>query len=214
MQDTFITLQTESTAEYKEKGSKFIAFAFPMSDVKQFETRLEELKKEHNKSRHHCYAYKIGMTQDVYRMNDDGEPSGTAGRPIFGQIESFGLTDVGIIVVRYFGGILLGASGLITAYREAARMALESSVKIEKMITQKYKISFEYDKMGEVMSALEKMNQNLLETNFEETANVITEVRLSEEAEFVLQFKSLAGNLYKEEIDENTELENISLEKI
>lgn len=214
MPDTFITLLSESIAEYKEKGSKFIAFAFPVSDVKQFESRLEELKKEHNKSRHHCYAYKLGLTQDIYRINDDGEPSGTAGKPIFGQIESFGLTDVGIIVVRYFGGILLGTSGLINAYRETTRLALERSVRIEKMITQKYKISFDYIKMGDVMSALEKMNQPLLETNFEETAHIITEIRLSEEVDFIIQFKSLAGNLYKEEVDESTELENITIKKI
>lgn len=211
MKDTFTTLQFESVAEFKDKGSKFIAYAFPIPELRFFEQKLDALRKEHNKARHHCYAYKIGMTSDIYRINDDGEPSGTAGRPILGQIESFGLTDAGIIVVRYFGGILLGTSGLINAYKEASKLALENAVLTEKTITQKYKISFLYEKMGEVMGALEKLNQPLLETHFGETASLVTEIRLSEAARFIHQFKCIAGNLYNEEVNEETVLDRKSV---
>lgn len=214
MNDRYLTLSNDSIGEFKDKGSKFLAYAFPVNEVKDFDLKMEELRKIHNKARHHCYAYKIGMTDDVYRINDDGEPSGTAGRPIFGQIESFGLTNVGIIVVRYFGGILLGSSGLIQAYKESTKLALQAASIIEKTITHKLLISFEYSKMGDVMSAIERLNQAIVETKFEEKAQVVVEMAASSIDAFVLDFKSLAGNLYKEEVTEKTVLNDINIEMI
>lgn len=214
MDDKYLTLLKESVGEFKDKGSKFLAYAFPIEDIKTFDIKMEELRKLHNKARHHCYAYKIGMTNDVYRINDDGEPSGTAGRPIFGQIESFGLTNVGIIVVRYFGGILLGSSGLIQAYKESSKSALQSAEIIEKTIYHKLLISFDYEKMGDVMSALEKLNQVIIETGFEESAKVVIEMPASQIDFFLTDFKCLAGKLYKEEVNEKTVLDKINIEKL
>ncbi len=214
MNDRYLTLSNESIGEFKDKGSKFLAYAFPVNEVKDFELKMDELRKIHNKARHHCYAYKIGMTNDVYRINDDGEPSGTAGRPIFGQIESFGLTNIGIIVIRYFGGILLGSSGLIQAYKESSKLALQAASIIERTITQKLLISFEYSKMGDVMSAIERLSQSISETKFEEKAQVIIEMAASNIPSFILDFKCLAGNLYKEEVTEETVLNDINIELI
>ena len=122
--DQYLTLAASATGEYREKGSKFIAYAYPLDDAEKLKYIIPEIKKEHFKARHHCYAYKIGRDGNNYRFNDDGEPSGTAGKPIFGQIEKFGLTDVLIVVVRYFGSIKLGTSGLIRAYKTSTENAL------------------------------------------------------------------------------------------
>ncbi|MBL7721167.1 MAG: YigZ family protein, partial [Chitinophagaceae bacterium] len=121
----FKTIETTAMAEFRDRGSKFIAFIFPVSDVNDFKARLADIKKEHPKATHHCFAYRIGLDGTNFRVSDDGEPSGSAGRPILGQIDSKQLTNVLIIVVRYFGGTLLGVPGLINAYKSAAAMALQ-----------------------------------------------------------------------------------------
>jgi uncharacterized YigZ family protein len=149
--DTYFTIAVPSEGEYKEKGSKFIAFTYFVSDESSIKEKLEQLKKEHFKATHHCYAYRLGIDGKNYRANDDGEPSGTAGRPILGQIDSFGLTNVLIIVVRYYGGTKLGTSGLINAYREAAKNALEKSQKIEKIIESIIEVSISYNQLNEMM---------------------------------------------------------------
>ena len=133
MIDTYKTLSKESMAENKDRGSKFIAYSYPLSIEADFTAFLDKLKKEHPKARHHCFAWRLGIDSNRYRANDDGEPSGTAGRPILGQIDSLGLTNVGVIVVRYFGGTLLGTSGLIEAYRDSTAEALRNAEIIEKI---------------------------------------------------------------------------------
>lgn len=141
-------------AEFKDRGSKFIAYAFPVSDVNEFRERLAEIKKEHPKATHHCFAYRLGLDGTNYRVSDDGEPSGTAGRPILGQIDSKQLTNVLIIVVRYFGGTLLGVPGLITAYKTAAAFALQTTPVLQKPVLIPYRLQYDYTRMNEIMKVV------------------------------------------------------------
>jgi uncharacterized YigZ family protein len=164
--DTYQTIAAPSIGEFKEKGSKFIAFAYFVSDEIEIKEKLDLLKKEHFKATHHCYAYRLGTDGKNYRANDDGEPSGTAGRPILGQIDSFGLTNLLIVVVRYYGGTKLGTSGLINAYREAAKLALENSIKIEKIIESQIDFSVPYLKMNEVMQFLKQYEIELVTNDY------------------------------------------------
>ena len=163
--DTYRTIKGPAEGFYKEKGSKFLAFAFPVRSTDEVKQHLEALRKEYFDARHHCYAYILGPTKDVYRVNDDGEPSGTGGRPIHGQLLSADLTDTLIVVVRYFGGVLLGASGLANAYKTAARDAIEHAEIVEKTIDVRYRLQFEYVLMNDVMRIVKEfgltpMNQD------------------------------------------------------
>ena len=148
------TIDTSATAEFKDRGSKFLAYAYPITGVEDVKEKLQLLKKEHPKAVHHCYAYRIGTDGLQYRANDDGEPSGSAGKPILGQIDSIGVTNVLVVVVRYFGGSLLGVPGLINAYKTATHDALQLVSITEKWIEQKAEIQFDYPVMGEVMYLL------------------------------------------------------------
>lgn len=154
--DTYRTLAAPAEGLYKEKGSKFLAFAYPVSGIDDVKVRLEALRKDYFDARHHCYAYILGPHKDAFRANDDGEPSGTGGRPIYGQLLSADLTNTLIVVVRYFGGILLGASGLANAYKTAARDAIDHAQILEKTIDMRYRLSFEYVAMNEVMRILKE----------------------------------------------------------
>jgi uncharacterized YigZ family protein len=150
------TIEKPSIAEFKDRGSKFIAYAFPVADVAEFKQRLAELKKEHPKANHHCFAYRLGLDGNNFRVADDGEPSGSAGRPILGQIDSKKLTNTAIIVVRYFGGTLLGVPGLINAYKTTAALALESAAIIQKPVLVSYRLQFDYTLMNEVMKVVKQ----------------------------------------------------------
>jgi uncharacterized YigZ family protein len=160
--DTYNTIIREGFAEFKDRGSRFLAYAFPMQQVNQFKLKLAETKKEHPKAAHHCFAYRIGTDGNQYRVGDDGEPSGTAGRPILGQLDSREVTNAGIIVVRYFGGTLLGVPGLINAYKTAASLALQVTPVEEKVIEVSLKISCTYQDINEVMRILKLCNGTLL----------------------------------------------------
>lgn len=149
--DTYKTIAEPARGSYSEKRSKFLAYAFPVQTEEQVKERLVEIQKRHNDARHCCYAYILGPNKYAYRMNDNGEPSGTAGRPIHGQLLSKDLTDTLIVVVRYFGGIKLGVSGLQNAYKTAARAALDAAVIVEKAITLTYEVTFDYFQMNAVM---------------------------------------------------------------
>lgn len=155
--DTYHTIAGPAEGLYKEKGSKFLAFAFPVLSVEEVKQHLERLRKEYFDARHHCYAYILGPRKDAYRVNDDGEPSGTGGRPIHGQLLSADLTDTLIVVVRYFGGILLGASGLANSYKAAARDAIGNAEVVEKTIDVSYRLHFEYALMNDVMRMLKEL---------------------------------------------------------
>ena len=156
------TIERTATAEFKDRGSKFIAYVYPISSAEAFKKNLELLKKEHPKASHHCFAYRIGLDQNQYRVSDDGEPSGTAGRPILGQIDSKNLTDTMVVVVRYFGGTLLGVPGLIQAYKSAAAMALQLTPIIQKPIEVDYELHFDYTRVNEVMMIIKQMNCTVL----------------------------------------------------
>lgn len=156
--DFYTTIDRTSSAEFKDRGSKFIAFAFPIETADDFKMALQELKKEHPKAVHHCFAYRIGTDGNNFRSSDDGEPSGTAGKPILGQIDSKGITNVAIIVVRYWGGTLLGVPGLINAYKTAAALVLQVTPVVEKQIAVNYAVEFDYTQMNEVMIILKQYN--------------------------------------------------------
>src|SRR6185295_2856251 len=149
--DYYYTIDRSASAEFKDRGSKFIAYAFPIGNVADFKKQLKELKDEHPKAAHHCFAYRIGTDGNVFRSSDDGEPSGSAGKPILGQIDSKQLTDVTVIVVRYFGGTLLGVPGLINAYKTVTALALQTTPVIQKAIEINYRLQFDYTRMNEVM---------------------------------------------------------------
>ncbi len=156
--DFYNTIEKPSNAEFKDRGSKFYAFAFPIVTPDDFKKQLQILKKAHPKAVHHCFAYRIGTDGNNFRASDDGEPSGTAGKPILGQLDSKGLTNVAVIVVRYWGGTMLGVPGLINAYKTSAALALQITPLVEKQIEINYTIEFDYTQMNDVMLILKQFN--------------------------------------------------------
>lgn len=162
-QDFFYTIEKEAVAEFKDRGSKFIAYACPIQSVEEFKAKLNDIRKEHPKATHHCFAYRIGIDGNVFRSSDDGEPSGTAGRPILGQLDSKQLTNTLIVVVRYFGGTLLGAPGLINAYRSAASLAIQMTPIVQKPVETKYIIQFDYTQMNDVMMVVKQIGCSVIE---------------------------------------------------
>lgn len=159
--DFYTTIEKPSSAEFKDRGSKFIAYAFSISDADDFKKQMQILKKDHPKAVHHCFAYRIGTDGNTFRSSDDGEPSGTAGKPILGQIDSKGITNVAVVVVRYWGGTLLGVPGLINAYKTATSLALQITPVVEKQIEISYAIEFDYTQMNEVMMVMKQYNCNI-----------------------------------------------------
>ena len=161
--DSYKTIAKPAEGSYSEKRSKFLAYAFPVQNEQEVKLRLAEIQKKHWDARHHCYAYILGPHKDAYRLNDNGEPSGTAGRPIYGQMLSKDLTNTLVIVVRYFGGIKLGVSGLQNAYKVAAREALDTAVIEERTIQETYRVTFEYTKMNDIMQILKNPEVQVLD---------------------------------------------------
>jgi uncharacterized YigZ family protein len=157
MNHYYKTIAKEGFAEFKDRGSRFLAYAFPIETVDAFKVNMSALKKEHPKAVHHCFAYRLGLDKNVFRVSDDGEPSGSAGRPILGQIDSKELTNVMIVVVRYFGGTLLGVPGLINAYKTAASLALQVTPEIEKAVEKNYRIHCTYDLLNDAMTILKQV---------------------------------------------------------
>ena len=156
------TIEKPSVAEFKDRGSKFLAYAFPIQSVEDFKKRLKELKEEHPKAAHHCFAYRLDVDGNNFRSSDDGEPSGSAGKPILGQIDSKGLTNVAIIVVRYFGGTLLGVPGLINAYKTSSSLALQLTAIIQKPVLVQYELHFDYTLMNDVMMVVKRFGLNVI----------------------------------------------------
>ena len=176
--DTYKTITSSSQGIYKDKGSRFVSIAIPVSDQEEIKPIIEKIKKEHHEARHHCYAYIIGQERLAWRVNDDGEPSGTAGRPILGQINSYGLTNIIIVVSRYFGGTLLGVSGLINAYRSAAASAIENAEIIEKTLQEYYEITYPYISMNDVMRILKEENVGQSEQSFDLECRILLNFRI------------------------------------
>lgn len=201
-QDSFRTLAGPATGEFKDRGSKFFAYAYPVSNEEEALKRMAELRKEHFKARHHCFAWRFGMDGLQFRANDDGEPSGTAGRPILGQIDAFGLTDVVLIVVRYFGGTLLGASGLINAYRESAAEALRQAEIIEKIVQDHFAITAPYALVPELMNAIKTIGLELHQERYTDTGTQMKiGIRKSETDRSLTQLKAMLWKVSTEEAE-------------
>ena len=156
--DIYYTIEKTATAEFKDRGSKFVGYACPVKTVVECKEKLNEIKKAHPKATHHCFAYRIGLDGNTFRVSDDGEPSGTAGRPILGQIDSKGLTGTLVVVVRYFGGTLLGVPGLINAYKSAASLALQMTPVAQKQVEKEYRVQFDYTGINEIMTVARQYN--------------------------------------------------------
>ena len=195
--DTYKTLAAPSEGIYKEKGSKFLAFAYPVRSQEEIKAHLAQLRKDYFDARHHCYAYILGPRKDAFRANDDGEPSGTGGRPIHGQLLSADLTDTLIVVVRYFGGILLGASGLANAYKAAARDAIDHATIVEKTIDCRYRLSFAYETMNDVMRILKEFDLKPEKQDFNLDCSLEVSVRQS----LSVRFYDSVANLRTVKID-------------
>ena len=191
--DTYRTLAAPSEGIYKEKGSKFLAFAFPVVSLDEVKAHLERLRKDYFDARHHCYAYILGADKAAWRANDDGEPSGTGGRPIYGQLLSADLTDTLIVVVRYFGGVLLGASGLANAYKTAARDAIANATVVEKTIDVVYRLHFEYALMNDVMRIIKEFGLTPRNQDFGLDCKLQVSVRRSQSVRLYDAFAQLRG---------------------
>ncbi len=178
IKDTYKTIQTKGEEVlFKDRNSKFFGYTFPVSSEEEVKNIIENLKKRHHSARHWCYAWQIGTENIRYRINDDGEPSNSAGQPIYGQIQSFEVTNILIVVVRYFGGIKLGVGGLINAYRTTAQMALEASKITQKTINLDYLISFEYKDMNKVMRIIKENNLNITKQELKLDCKIYISVR-------------------------------------
>jgi len=192
--DTYKTIKSPSEGLYKEKGSRFIACAWPAGSETEIKAILDETRRKYHDARHHSYGYVIGADSAIWRVNDDGEPSGTAGRPIIGQIRSFGLTNVLVVVSRYFGGKLLGASGLANAYKMATRSALSNAEIIDRIVTESFELKFPYSSLSTVMKILKEYNVEQAEHTFDIECIMVIIIRLSLK-ETVLSHLSRVGNI-------------------
>ena len=190
-EDTYKTIAGPSEGIYREKGSKFIALAFPVETEAEVKEKLAEIQKQYFDARHHCYSYILGPNKDAYRLNDNGEPSGTAGRSIHGQLLSKDLTNTLVIVVRYFGGIKLGVSGLINAYKTAAKDALDAATIIEKTVDETYKVSFDYSVMNSVMQLLKDPYVSILGQGYEDRYLISFKIRRREADRIVTALKKI-----------------------
>ena len=189
--DYYKTIDKEGFAEFKDRGSRFLAFAFPMNAVETFKERLSVLKKEHPKAVHYCFAYRIGLDGNNFRSSDDGEPSGSAGKPILGQIDSKELTNTGIVIVRYFGGTLLGVPGLINAYKTSASFALQSNPIIKKPVLINYRLQFDYTILNDVMRIIKKNDCVILKQELQLFCMIEASIPRSQLELCILQLKNL-----------------------
>ena len=189
----FNTISAPSQTEFKDRGSRFIAYAFPIQSAEEFKKRLKELKEEHPKAAHHCFAYRIGTDGNTFRSSDDGEPSGSAGKPILGQIDSKGLTDIAVVVVRYFGGTLLGVPGLINAYKTSTSLCLQLAPVTEKPILMQYEMEFDYTLMNDVMIFVKRYNGVVLQNEMQLFCRLLVGVPKEEEQVFTERISDLHG---------------------
>ncbi|WP_165020634.1 IMPACT family protein [Dysgonomonas sp. ZJ279] len=199
MEDTFKTISDISKAIYTEKRSKFIAYAIPVSTVEEVKMTVDKYRKEYYDSRHVCWAYMLGADRDNFRSNDDGEPSGTAGKPILGQINSNDLTDILVVVIRYFGGIKLGTSGLIVAYREAAAEAIAESEIIEKTVDCIFAFAFEYPFMNDVMKIVKDLEPTIVKQEYDMDCLMILSIRKGKYKELVSKLEKVESLRFIEE---------------
>ena len=195
--DTYLTIEKPAEGIFRDRGSKFLAFAYPIKSENDIKPILSTLKTEHPKANHHCWAMRLGTDRSVFRINDDGEPSGTAGRPILNTLLSRNLTNIVVVVVRYFGGTLLGVPGLINAYRTAAEEALNTATVIEKTVNDVYTISFDYSHMNEVMRIIKDDNLEILEQQFDNICVVKISIRKMQVNKSIGKLEKVEGMIIK-----------------
>ncbi|MBQ8461552.1 MAG: YigZ family protein [Bacteroidales bacterium] len=195
--DKYMSIAAPAQGLFKDNGSRFIAFAYPVESIEEVKPLVDALKKEYHDARHHCFAYRIGHKGDMFRANDDGEPSGSAGRPILGQIDSAGLSDILVVVVRYFGGIKLGIPGLIRAYKTSTADALAAATVVEKTACQYFTVEFEYLQMNSVMKVLKDMGLPQQNQVFGEKCSIGTKVPLSQIDTFLEKMNNICLNIVK-----------------
>ena len=193
IKDTYSSIAGRSDGLFKDNGSRFIAQAYPVETEDEVKEIVGRLRKEYHDARHHCYAYRIGLDGGLWRANDDGEPSGSAGRPILGQIDAAGLSDVLVVVVRYFGGIKLGIPGLIRAYKTSTADALSQASVVEKVAGRFYRVAFPYLSMNAVMKVVKDLSLPQKETSFSEQCSMVLRVRLSQESAFLDRVSGIEG---------------------
>ena len=187
------TIEKESFAEFKDRSSRFLAYAFPIYTVDDFKKRLKDLKEGHPKAAHYCFAYRLGIDGSNFRSVDDGEPPGTAGKPILGQIDSKGLTNLAVIVVRYFGGSLLGVPGLINAYKTASSLVLQTTPVVQKAIEINYLLKFDYTRMNEVMKIIKKFHCSIHKQDIQLFCEMEIGVPKANHELCIIRLKDLAG---------------------
>lgn len=185
------TIEQPSQAEYKDRGSKFMAYAFPVNSPEEFKKQLQQLKKQHPKAAHFCFAYRIGLDGNQFRVSDDGEPSGTAGKPILGQIDSKAISNTCIIIVRYFGGTLLGVPGLINAYKMAASLVLQVVPVIQKPVMINYSLQFDYTQVNEIMMIIKQLHCEILKQETQLFSSMIVALPKSRKEEFEYRVNNL-----------------------
>ncbi len=193
MDHFYNTIETSAFAEYKERGSTFIAYSFPILVTDDFKKRLNELKKEHPKATHHCFAYRIGNDGNTFRVSDAGEPSGTAGKPILGQIDSRHLTNILVIVVRYFGGTLLGVPGLINAYKSATAMVLQLTPVTRKTVEVLYQLQFDYTRVNEVMMIAKQCQCTVIKQDLQLFCTIKLGIPLYRQAEVLHRLREISN---------------------
>lgn len=193
MSDFYHTIDKEAVAEYKDRGSRFIAYAFPIATADDFKKRLKALKEEHAKAVHHCFAYRIGTDGNNFRSGDDGEPSGSAGKPILNVLDSKGIVNAAVIVVRYFGGTLLGVPGLINAYKTATSLALQLTPITQKPVLVQYELQFDYTLMNEVMTVVKRFNCVVLVNEMQLFCRMVLGVPKNEEPLFLQKLQDAHG---------------------
>ncbi|HEY4197973.1 MAG TPA: YigZ family protein [Mucilaginibacter sp.] len=192
-EDTYLTIEKPSESVFRDRGSKFIAYAYPITSDQDIKDIIANLKKENPKANHHCWAMRWSTDRSVFRLNDDGEPSGTAGRPILNTLLSRNLTNIAVVVVRYFGGTLLGVPGLINAYRTATELALNEAVIIEKTVNDVYTISFDYLQMNAVMRVIKDNNLEILDQQFDNDCSIKVSIRKMQVNEAIAQLQKLTS---------------------
>jgi uncharacterized YigZ family protein len=191
--DTFQSIAKPSEGLFKAKGSKFLSFAYPVHNEDEIKLILANIRKEHFSARHCCYAWSLGLDHERFRVNDDGEPSGTAGRPIYGQIQSHRLTNILLVVVRYFGGTLLGVSGLIHAYKESARSAIGNAEIVSKVVEHSVEVQFDYCAMNDMMSMIKEEQLEMMDAQFDLKCMVKLKVRLAKLGEIEGKIAKIEG---------------------
>ena len=195
--DTYLTIEKPVEGIFRDRGSKFWGFAYPINSEADIKPILAVLKTEHPKANHHCWAVRLGNDRSVFRINDDGEPSGTAGRPILNTLLSRNITNVLVVVVRYFGGTLLGVPGLINAYRTATEEALSAAVVVEKTLNDVYTIQFDYQQMNDIMRIIKEDNLNMLDQQFDNSCIIKIEIRRMQVNQSISKFEKMGGVVIK-----------------